>query len=366
MPRNQILITPSAITPATGVEIAEVEGRSYLRLARRLTFPVARAIAAASPEYGWTWANRTALSAADETTTTAGVATMTHGATSTDWYSGSATYTAPFRYRVYNRQVGKNQVWIARLASNGDANYELCQLMVVADDDNSKYMRVGPGYASAISVMASSPAAFTTAGISSGQRDAGVWVMLVVEPNGDTTSFYSLVNQATPPATGWSVLRTHIALFVAGTKLKGGIVVPSGNASGTLVSESLYYDDYEAKGGPAEPAGEVWGATQHVTTNPEQAVIIDHELGGAAATVDQATLRLFLADIESRLPEDTGTVTWSCVRAAAGGASSSAYNAAAAVVIEGAGGFFNLWVKFGAGGSASASILIDPTMFPVG
>lgn len=367
-------VTASGITPVTGAEVVTVRGGRYLRLARRTTFPEARSLTpATTPEVGWTKVNGSALTTIDENTTAADALYLRHGASSTDWYSGSATYTAPLRYRTLTLQPGRPVTACARIGGNNQANFESCGL-IVEGPANGSYVRAGIQFNTTLKVWSSYGTTEATAALTTGQRDAGIWVAIVIERNSDDTyswsTYYSVAAVSTPPLLSSMTKlqsRSSVAQWTA-PALRVGILQITANTNDTLENEVHWFevvadhDDYTLL--PWEEAAQ-WAAVQYDDAATEQAIVTDYDLGTDAPTLDQAQLRLILADLVNRLPNDSGTVTFSCVQSSGAGAASSAYNAAGTAVVEGSGRYLNLWAKLGAGLDAGASIGPFPFALPV-
>jgi hypothetical protein len=355
----------SAVVAATGLSVPSgmelhrpAQGGLLLRLKRRLTFPLTRAVALASPEYGWSWLNRAALSSADENTTTASAFFMAHGATSTDW--STSTKTAPFRYKDLDRVPGEHYQVLARLACNGDANYEQVHLMIYSAVTGA-YVRIGPGYANGIKIV-SNAGSGTTVGITQAQRDQGVWVRILVTGDGDVVTQYSLANQATPPSS-WTTLATY-TVFQATYSWSVGLLAMTVNTAGNFEAECLYYDDDLMRSSPPATAAPLWPATQFDATVPVTQLLADYDMGSDAPTPHITRIRQLLADAENTLRGDAATWEWALVLSAAPGAAASGWAAAGAVAVVGSGRYWNLWARPTSTGEEGGSLLVPRLVLP--
>jgi hypothetical protein len=359
--------TAAAISPGTGLEVVTWRGARYLRSARRTTFPVARSVAAASPEYGWTWANRTALDAADENTTTANGLYLDHGNTSTDWAVG--TQTAPYRYRTYPMPLGRAYIITGRVTCNADAATEQVAIMAVNNASLGSIARIGIAHFSGtLSIVSSLGGTANTVGITTGQRDAGVWVRVIITRD-RTETYYSTANQATPPTT-WTRLGNTTTPTGWDLSVRIGTMCASGNTSNNFTASVLYFDvasvdDYQDAINDSM-SGLLWPATQFDASGTATLVVDDIDLGADVSALDNTRLRLILADLENRLPGDSATVTWSYKTSASTGASAGTFRAAGSVVDDGAGGrYLRLWVKITSDGDTQGSFGPFPFSLPV-
>ena len=364
------IVTPSGITPVSAYEIhtADKYGGKFLRLARRMNFPIARNVALASPEYGWLWNNMAALDSANENSTTANALYLDHGNTATYWHS--STQSAPFRHKVYTRTPGDHQVFIARINSDGDANREMVQLMVCANDNPGNYIRIGPGYDGGIKCITHFNSSKVRTAITQAQRDDGIWVMIAVHGR-SAYALYNLTNQATPPTSGWVMTRYVATNFTTSTgrvQLRAGIVAVTENTNDSLTGNCLYYDD-ELAYARAVPMGvEVvnprWGATQFDQNNTTQQILTDYDMGSDVAP-EIGVLRNILTDIQNQLRGDGGTWQFSFIRDAGTGVGVGSWYAANAIVDAGSGKYWNLGARGAPAGADDGGSLQLPFLIPV-
>lgn len=363
------VVPAQGISAATGYEVVTRQGGRYIRTKRRTTFDANRAIAAASPEYGWTWQNRARVTA-DEGTTTAGAMTWDNDATSTDWLS--PTFTGPHRYRIFPWPEGRTYVITARISNNADATFEYGFISAVDGGANTPFARVGVGYQGAggphVGAQVAGFAAVTSA-ITTGQRDTGIWVRLIISRS-RVELYYSTSSSSTPP-TSWTYItgQSPISAGFSGGQIKLGQMAITVNTSDTLVCKWLYYDvawmddDDTLNDGMT---GDLWPATQFDSSGTAQLLADDIDLGSDAPSVDNTRLRLILADLENRLQGDTATVTWAYKTSSTTGASAGTFRAAGSVVNDGAGGrYLRLWAKITSDGDTAGSIGPLPFSIPV-
>jgi hypothetical protein len=205
-------------------------------------FPNARAVALASPEYGWTWLNRTALTSANENTTVANALYAAHGATSTDW-TNAGVQTAPVRYYTITNMGSPIEV-VGLFYSNGAANFEQAGMIVFDTADLNNYAKMGVGFSAAAGTTVIESriggGSLLQATITAGERSAGVWIKLVVIEN-TIYIYYNKTFSATPPLT-WTLLNTGSLTNFTGRTLAIGQLWQTVNTAGTLTGGCKWWE----------------------------------------------------------------------------------------------------------------------------
>lgn len=333
----------------------------FLRLAPRRTYARTRSYAISEgAEFGQTKLNfalvANTLVSVDANTTVAGAVHFVAGTANSDWFG--STFTSPFLYQSFV-WGGERCEFIFRAYSNGDgANYEQCGFMLVQAGTNTKYCKIGVGSAGATArlhgvVNDGTLGSITT--ISTAQRDAGVWVRVILGQDGRIHASYVLTDTSTIPAgADWVVLGTLTATYTVGSTLRFGALMSASIASSGLTGglKALAVDIpidpvvgrqalFDAETYDTAPAGQFLGSIYV----------------GSAAVLSQTELRLYLARVVNREFGDTAPVTWSTVRGTDGQAEGT-YEAAAAATIQGSGTgeYLNLYVKITSDGTSVGSI----------
>lgn len=281
------------------------------RLGQGNTFPNARTVGLASPEYGWTWLNQSNLSSANENTTTAGAVHGVMTAANTDW--SNATQTNPYRYVLAQWDTHSAFEMVGRFYCNGNASYESVGLCLCSDAFPTTYWyKIMTGYISTgIGVHAyNGNTSFTTATITSGQRDAGVWLRILVTPSNDVYMFYSTSASSTPPSSWtflvrWTLIIGNWALF------RVGHMWQSGDTAAHLAGGCSWWGARYLTSDLASTMNLPWQANQLATTGDTVKLIASADFG-SAVTPSQAKLRLRAAGSINRLPGDAGTWLFGC------------------------------------------------------
>lgn len=202
-------------------------------------FTTARSVFLTTPEYGWTVLNRTALTSANENTTTANAFHGVHGATNTDWTNGG-NWTAPARVYTIDYAGGPLEI-IGLCYSNGAANYEQSGILVYDTSNKNNFIKAGVGYSATrggISVECYL-GALQNAAITAGQRNAGVWVRIVLD--GLYAAVYYNVNAASDPAGLTWTLLTSGNSFGMWKTLAIGTMMQTVNTAGTLTGGCKWF-----------------------------------------------------------------------------------------------------------------------------
>ena len=167
-------------------------------------FASARTVFATTPEFGWTILNRTALTSANENTTTGDALHMVHGNTSTDWTS-TGTWTAPVRYYTLDYTGGPLEI-VGQCYSNGAANYEQSGIIVFDTANKNAFIKAGVGNSAARPGLSleSYLGGLQSVAVTAGQRNAGVWIRIVLTQD-QAAVYYNLTAGAEPP-TSWTLL----------------------------------------------------------------------------------------------------------------------------------------------------------------
>lgn len=368
------LLPAAGVSPGSTYEITgatEPGGPGLLQLKRVKTFPTSRSIAAASPEYGWIWQNRTtwAPSSANDNTTNAGESTWAFSTTSVTWFSST---TAPFRYRVINVGAGDVLEVVCRVASNGQRNYELAGILVALDSNPAKWSRLLMGYDLGIGGTNIGVNSADTANqkgntaLTSTDRDAGVWLKIRWTSEG-FRSWYSTSTSATVPtswtATGGGALTDSPPWGNGGAALRVGMMAQNENTSGGFVVKWKHFE-IRLNNGLLDSQPWQWGTELFSTSGVEQLVAeVDF---GVSVSLNQTSLRAALVDAVNARPWDTATVTLSLVSSSTTGPASGTYYAANALVVPSAGRYYRLYVKItSATGAEQGSFDLRRVFLPV-
>lgn len=366
------LLPASGVSAGSSYEItdaADPEGAGLLQLKRVTNFPTSRTIAAASPEFGWTWINRTTpLTAATDNTTNANASTWTFSSTSTTWYG--ATRDSPVRYRAIDLPAGHALDIVCRVKSTAQRDFELAGIMVFDIGTTSNWSRVMAGYAGGLVVSSSDTSGASTPEptVTGTQVNTnGVWLRMVWSAEG-WVSFYSTANQSTPP-TSWTMLKRAVTASGWGpntlsSAIGVGMSAYPQNTSGDFVVQWLYWQVNVLA--PAQyPTGMEWGTELFSTSGPEQ--LVGEVDFGSAIELDQTKLRQVLADAVNTRPCDSATVTFSVVGGSSSGPASSTYYAAGSVVVSGSYRYWRVYAKITSAtgveqGSIKLPLLLPPSV----
>ena len=364
--------TAVGLLPASGVSagstyevVTALDGTKHIQLKRYTTYTTARASARTGTEWGRTWANGSALDSADQNTTVANAFHWNHGATATDWVGG--TYSGPHYYHTVTILPGDRLEYTLRAASNGDANYEMFGIGVCLNSATSSYSTLRMGWSNAavsVGVQVDDSIYTTPIGVAttSGQRDAGIWLRVVIDSS--IHHYYSTANQATPP-TAWTRVRTpNVSTTTAwwvGQALRVGIHMMSGNTSNSFTG-SVLYEDLCFTSGESGRTGIQSGAVLLDTGAAEQ--LIGEIDFGADVSLDQTVLRQVLADAVNTRPSDSATVTWSVVSGSSAAPASGTYYAAGSVVAPAAGRYVRVYAKIASATGAEQGSIKLPLLLP--
>lgn len=285
---------------------------SVIRLRSPNNFPTARAIAAASPEYGWTWLNRGLLTTADENTTTANGVYGDHDATNTDW--NAAAPTCPARYQTVSFTGGTLEV-VGLCYNNGNAAWESTGIVLARDGAKGTFVKCWVGHNGA-SVRASSNqnigGGVTSNGgaaIAAGEQTAGVWLKIVATATMVTTWFHRTAS-AEPPKTGWEFLQVYTSATALYGVLSIGHLWLTVNVANHLTGGILWFGWQTYPGLPRWQGGlPGFQATRRATAGDNLALIASADFTNAVLP-STTKMRLILADAVNRLPEDAGTWTF--------------------------------------------------------
>ena len=347
-------------TLATGYEIV----RGYLRTKHVYDTPTARGIAAASPEYGWTWANRTNLSSvtSNENTTTANAVYGKVTTTNSDWFGG--TLTAPQRYQLIN-PAGRAIEVIALIYCNASANYEEVEIVIVNDASTGNFVRLGVGWnagSGAPCILSVINAVGVRAAITTAQRDAGCWLRIRMDPHPVAPTIstgYNTTASSSPP-TSWTTLQQ--STFTGGPyqDYRVGQMWCSTNTAGNLAGGAKWFGVSLFGAPPLEMSSPAFfHGRQYDTTAAAQTLIGSFDLGASSATISDTELRAALAAAEGHLQDDSGaTWTYSAVRDSSPSPAAGSYSAAGSVSVSGTGRYFALYAKCTSDGATHGSFHI--------
>lgn len=340
-------------TLATGYEVV----RGYLRTAHVYNCPTARTIAAASPEYGWTWANRTNLTTANENTTKANGSYGKVTTTNSDWWISAQT--AAFRYQTLVWDW-RPMEFIGLIYSNGAANYESVDMAIVSDSAATNFLRVGVGSNAGTPGIFCFTNSATRVTITSGQRDAGVWFRVVLAPTsagvGILAISYNVTASASPPTT-WTRLDQMTITLPPFASLRWGNMWVSTNTAGNLAGGALWMGARYLDRPPFEmTAPAFFHGRQFDTSAAAQTLIASFDLGTPGAAISDTELRAALAAAENHADDDSGaTWTYSAVRGSSASPAAGSYAAAASVSVSGTGRYFALYAKCTSDGTTHGS-----------
>ncbi len=324
-----------------------VNGNKYLKLKVNKTFVTTVANSISSPPAGWTWADSAGLTIASQGAVNGRL--VTHNSTNTDW--AGVTRNGPRQFRAFTRDTTGVQYVIARIASDGNANYERAGVIIYDPATPATYTDYCVGYHSSggglvlMSRVGDSSEQYTT--VTSGQRDAGVWVMILLTLDGAVEHYYSLSGSSTVPTTWTFRRRSSAGFFSTLSTMYAATISYTGNTSGSHTSKILYYDDTGliGRGLPFVNTVATMGAEGVATTGTEISLLSDWDIGTSGATINQTRLRQILSDITNSTAYDTATVTFSVKQSATVAATSGTYYAPGSVVVSGTGRYVSLWVK---------------------
>lgn len=342
-------------------EIQTYCGRKYLALKRRTTFPVAAADIKSAAPTGYTWLNSSNLDSADQNTTTANAEYWNLSATNSVW--NSATQSAPCLYKTALPNLGTVQQFTGRVTGNMDADFEAAGIIIFQSGATNRFLRIAVAYSGGQVVTtswvdSSGSASSASQSITSGQRDAGIW--LQIRRAGLYVSvYYNTTDTATQP-TSWTRLAT-IQLFTALTdSCRYGRFANTGNTSNNFTASFLAFNDAGMGAQVEDGIQQNWGAIPYDTSSTAQQLLrIDLGYNGAPA-ISQTLLRSWLASRENMVdPSTTGTLTYATYQGNTDSASYGSYNAAASVTSASTGRYFYLAVKMTSDGTNPVSFLLD-------
>lgn len=346
---------------------ADVGGSGFLQLKRVKDFPTSRTIAAASPEFGWTWLNRTTpLTSATDNTTNANESTWTFSSTSTTWYG--ATRDSPVRYRSIDLPAGHALDIVCRVRSTAQRDFELAGIMVFDIGTTSNWSRVMVGYDSGLVVNSSDTSgASTPAPTVTGTQvnTNGVWLRMVWSAEG-WVSFYSTANQSTPP-TSWTMLKRTVTASGWGpntlsSAIGVGMSAYPQNTSGDFVVRWKYWQ-VNILAPSQYPTGMEWGTELFSTSGTEQ--LVGEMDFGTAVALSQAQLRSILTSATNTRPIDSATVTYSVVGGSSTGPASGSYAAAGSVTVSGSYRYWRVYAKITSATGVEQGSVKLPIFLPV-
>ena len=185
---------------------------SVIRLRSPNNFPTVRSLSASSPEFGWSTLNMGALTTKDENTSVTDSVYGDHDATNTD-FNGAPT--CPFRFQLCN-YTGQYLEVIGLCFNNGNASWESTGIAIQSSTTPNTFIKAWVGWNGnvggiRVSCNQNFNGSITAAATpSSAQRDAGVWLRIVVV-GGVATVWYNLTASATPPTglNAWSFAASY-------------------------------------------------------------------------------------------------------------------------------------------------------------
>ena len=235
-------LTLLASTTASGAQSSI--GLPQMQVVPRGTniFPVARAVALASPEYGWTWLNRPALISGNENTAVPDSLWAAHGATSTDW-TNAGVNTAPVRYYTISNFGSPIDV-IGQFFSNGSAGFEQTGILMFNTADLNNYAKVGVGFSGGVGTTAIEArvggSSLFQATVTIAERNAGVWLRMIIIEN-TIYIYYNKTASASPPLT-WTLLMNANTTNLVGRSIGIGQMWQTVSVAGTLTGGCKWWE----------------------------------------------------------------------------------------------------------------------------
>jgi hypothetical protein len=229
-----------ATTTAAGAQTALGLPQAQIITTTSNVFPNARPVALATPEYGWTWLNNTNLASANENTTVANSLWGQATTANTDW-TETGIHTGPTRYYTIGYYGAYTEV-VGQFFSNGAANFEQVGMIIFDTADRNNYAKSGVGNSAGFGGICLDSrigaASGIAVGISAAQRNAGVWIRMVLTA-GQIYIYYNTTASATPPLT-WTLLNfSNVSLF--GKTLGIGTLWQTTNTTGNLAGGCKFW-----------------------------------------------------------------------------------------------------------------------------
>lgn len=337
-----------------------------LRLVPNTNFPFAEADAITTPPPGFTWMNSGALTSADTDTTTSNALNVEHSSTSTDW--SKVSQTGPVMYKTVPVSDGMTKEIVARLSTDADASVQNFELIVINDDDNTTFHKLGIRYNATGLWLSSTESqsgigATTSTAITTTQRDDGIWVRMVIA-NREVFCYYNLTNQSSPP-TSWTQLDRKSTFDIAGGlyAFKIGLVV-SNSAGGSLIGDLLYYRDDFWEGSDSDIAAPKSNAGGCNDANPSITLLADWDLGANVVSVNEPRLRTALKSALAHPDNDNVTWTFSVVRSTTTGAAAGTFAVPTSVSVSGSGRYLSIFAKANSNGEYPGRLML-PIVIPI-
>ena len=329
-------------------------GFGLVHLQPQMTWTKTVADAKANVPGGWTLVNSTNVLNADENTTTANALyfkMITTGQTT--------NAQAPGYYKTYYLTPGGRSSFVARIASANAADANRYAMFWITRDGTPAttpywYMAlvILGGGSTGIQAGNGTTSADGTASVADGT--AGIWVRIEFASNRDVTYWYNKTVQATPPTTGWTLLKHDINSTTgttpdAETKIRTGFYLLRPSGTLTIDMTVLYYDD---SGSQTSSSDYVIlnnltsaGATGFDDSSPVLTLVTGYDLGASTATLTDANVRSALTEITNPRSFDTAAWTWSVTRGASAPVACGSYAAAASVTVGGSGRYVSVCGK---------------------
>lgn len=363
------MLAASEVSAGSTYEVVtDLTGSKFLQLKRQKTYTTPGSSALTGTERGRIWANGANLDAADWDTTVADAFWWDLDATNSDWTTGACT--APHYYSLITLNAGDRLTYTVRIANDGNANHELAGIAIAPDSLLTTYTHLWMGHSGTLGtpgvVVGDSVYGTTQAGVTVGQRNAGVWLRVVLDGSG-IYHYYNTTNQDTPPTGAWTRIRTQnvstTAVWWMGQPIRVCLAAITANTANSFTI-SFLYEDVQFESGEIGRTGRQWGAALLDTTATEQ--LIAEVNFGASVALDQTRLRAILADAVNTRPGDTATVTFSLVSSATTAPASGTYYAANAMVVPAAGRYYRLYAKIAsATGVEQGSVNVARIALPI-
>lgn len=185
------------------------------------------------------WINSANLDSADVNTTAEGALVMDCDAHDTNWTTGGQT--SPFLYTTADFNSHRKQSVAVLVSSNADVNNEYAGVAIVQDDDNTKFCRMQMGYNSTahnetITSLTNGNPNVHVAGSASNITD-GIWLRITrcgMDGRDVLVEYANSSDEAYPDH--WTYHDYVEDAFTAGSSIKMGLMVKTGNTTNTLLA----------------------------------------------------------------------------------------------------------------------------------
>lgn len=240
--------------------------------------------------------------------------------TAREWNAATQDATASYRTHTVQWNARRVKVLIARIAApTATVNYRITYIFVKKNGSLTPVGRIGVGFSGGNPVVYSDGASLssTPTTITTGQRDAGVWVRISLTDT-DIEVDYNTSSSSTPPTSGWVNNGRSAAVFTAGDSIDVGYTQAHGTDLATAYTgRILYYDDTAFQRILADERPGFGSYTPNTAvalgfpTTPDTVRLIDSADLGSAVLPNVTALRQVLADAANRYSLNGATWTFS-------------------------------------------------------